>query len=156
MSAAPITDPHLQVVEVVSDLFGSIAVPGNRVFDFPGGLVGFPDCRRFALLPGKPGVYWLQSLDHAALTFLLADPFLWVEGFELDLDIPPVGGRPTVESEVAVLSIVTLPRSAGALATINLQGPVVLYFREGSGRQLVLPQSSWGVRHPVDLSKSRV
>ncbi len=155
MSAAALTDPSEAVVEVQSDLFGSIAVPGKRIFDFTAGLVGFPDCRRFALLPGKPGVYWLQSLELAALTFLLADPFIWVDGFELDLDIPPVGDRPSIESEVAVLCIVTLPRSGDAPATINLQGPLVLYFADRAGRQLVLPQSSWGVRHPVDLSRDK-
>ena len=151
MTPAALAESRPGSVELQSDLFGSLVVPGDRIFDFPGGLVGFPDCRRFALLPGKPGVYWLQSLEHAALTFLLADPFVWVEGFELELDIPPVD-EPRPDGELAVLSIVTLPRNPGAPATLNLQGPVVLSMAEGRGRQLVLPRSDWGVRHPVDLS----
>ena len=101
MSAAPLTDPSEAVVEVQS---GSVSAPSRageedlRLLIWAGGLSRLS---RFALLPGKPGVYWLQSLEHPALTFLLADPFIWVDGFELDLDIPPVGDRPTIESEVA-------------------------------------------------------
>jgi flagellar assembly factor FliW len=51
-----------------------------------------------------------------------------------------------------VLAIVTLPRDPGAAATLNLQGPLLLSFSDGTGRQLVLPRSAWGIRHPIDLS----
>ncbi len=138
-------------VDLSSELLGPLSVRAERVFHFPAGLVGLPECRDFALLDGRPGLFWLQSLEHAALTFLLADPFAWVEGFHLELDLPPVPGR-APEDELAVLAIVTLPRDPGAAATLNLQGPLLLSFSDGTGRQLVLPRSAWGIRHPIDLS----
>lgn len=147
MSPAALASRSSGSLEVRSELLGTLEVPAHRVFDFPEGLVGFPECRRFALMDARPGVYWLQSLDHPALTFVVADPFAWVEGFEFDLDIPP--GLST--DELAVLAIVTLPREDGAPATLNLQGPLLLSFVAGTGRQLVLQRSPWGIRHPIDL-----
>lgn len=151
-TAAPVHLPPA-TVEFESALLGTLSVPGDRVFRFPSGLVGLPDCRTFALVPGRPGLYWLQSLEHATLTFLLADPFLCVEGFQLELDLPPLSGRPR-EEELAVLAIVTLPRDPEGSATLNLQGPLLFSFADGTGRQLVLSRSPWGVRHPIDLAPS--
>ena len=43
---------------------------------FPTGLLGFPECRRFALLRGGgDGLFWLQSMEYSTLAFLLVDPF---------------------------------------------------------------------------------
>lgn len=147
--AAPV-QPSPADVEFTSELLGRQTVPTDRIFRFPSGLVGLPECRTFALLPGRPGLYWLQSLEHAALTFLLADPFLWVDDFQLELDVPTLPTHPGEEG-LAVLAIVTLPRDPGGSATLNLQGPLLLSFTEGTGRQIVLPRSPWGIRHPVDL-----
>ena len=60
---------------VASELLGALHVAPDAVIDFAGGLLGFPECHRFALVPaGREGLFWLQSLDYSALTFLLGYP----------------------------------------------------------------------------------
>jgi len=140
--------PAFPSARLHSEILGLLEVPADHLFTFPEGLMGFPECRRYALVPGAPGVYWLQSLEHPSLTFLLADPFRFVPGYFLEVDIPGV----RAQEGLAVLAIVTLPRREGATATVNLQGPVLFHFGDGSARQLVLPQGEWGVRHPIDLA----
>lgn len=142
-----------RTLPIQSDLLGPLDVPLRSIFTFPTGIFGFPECRRFALVAtGREGMFWLQSLDHTALAFLLADPFQHVAdygvelgaGDRLDLAVRDAG-------DVAILCIVTLPRTRAERPTMNLQGPVALNFAACLGRQLALGDTTWGTRCPLDL-----
>jgi flagellar assembly factor FliW len=141
-----------------SRLLGELLVLPEERFTFPSGLFGFPDYRDFALVAAeRQGFYWLQSLESPSLTFLLADPFASCEGFSVELgetDLVPL--RAHRASDIGVLAIVTLPRSPGEPATANLQGLIALNFEEGMGRQVIVQDSSYGVRWPLDLNRMRL
>lgn len=151
-TGSTVTDPTT-LMDVSSDLLGPISVPAQETFTFSEGLLGFPDARSFVLVPAeRDGFFWLQSVEFSALTFLLADPFPLVEGFYVELTDAEVGVlEPEDGSEIAVLAILTLPRSDDDAPTVNLQGPLVLNMRRGLGRQLVVQESKWGVRWSLDL-----
>jgi flagellar assembly factor FliW len=143
-------------IEIESHVLGPLRIPPGDVRTFPKGLLGFPECRRFALLAvaGRPGMYWLQSVEHGALAFLLVDPFLVVDGYLVDLsDIDRHDLGVTNPSEVVVLTIVTLPRQEGEGCNANLQGPVAINLRTGLGKQIVVADSRFGVRTPVNLTR---
>ncbi|HEY0969498.1 MAG TPA: flagellar assembly protein FliW [Gemmatimonadales bacterium] len=135
-------------VTVPSEVLGELAVPADSVLTFPTGLFGFPECRRFALVPaGRDGLYWLQSLEHSTLAFLLADPFQFFRGYAVELtagDRLELGAQGA--ADVAILAIVTLPQGRGTQPTANLQGPLALNLRAGIGRQLAIANGDWGVR----------
>ncbi len=139
-------------VDVSSQVLGTLRVPPDQVFTFPAGVYGFPQARRFALVgASREGFYWLQSLDFEALTFLLVDPFRFVEGYAVDLPSDAVEQLAADEAaEVVVLGIVTLPREEGDAPTVNLQGPVALNLRTRRGVQAVV-ESPFGIRHPLPL-----
>lgn len=144
-----------RLVTVDSDLLGPLTVPARGIFTFPSGMFGFPECRRFALVPaGREGLFWLQSLEHATLAFLLADPFHFFPTYSVELS---AGDRAelavTEAADVAVLCVVTLPRRRDEAPTANLQGPVALSFRSGLARQLALGESTWGTRRALDLGR---
>lgn len=135
-------------IVVASEVLGPLSVPADSVLTFPTGLFGFPECRRFALVPaGREGLFWLQSLEHSTLAFLLADPFQFFAGYAVELSASDHAELCTDGTDdVAVLAIVTLPQSRGAQPTANLQGPVALNLRAGVGRQLAIADGEWGVR----------
>ena len=112
-----------------------------------------PDAHRFVLIPAeRPGVYWLQSVEFSALTFLLADPFEWAQDYSVELADDEMGSlAPADPSDLAVLGIITLPARPDELPTMNLQGPLAFNVRKRTGRQLVLQDDEYGVRFPVDL-----
>lgn len=147
-------DPHL-TMHLRSDLLGDLEVAEDQLIDFPRGIFGFPECRRFALLPGSvDGTFWIQSVEHATLALFLVDPFVFVPGFVVDLPGADLSDlRATQDGDVAVLCIVTLPRSTADTPTANLQGPIALNPRARVGRQIVIADSPWGVRHPVELRR---
>lgn len=118
---------------------------------FARGLLGFPECRAFRLRAAeRDGLYWLESLEHETLNFLIVDPFRFFPGYAVELgraDTFEIDARNA--AELAVFAIVTLPRNGGAW-TANLQGPVVINTRSGLGRQSVLGDARVGVRCPFD------
>jgi flagellar assembly factor FliW len=139
---------------VHSDLLGDFTILSTSAIDFPSGLLGFPECRRFALVRGgTDSAYWLQSLDHAALVFLLVDPFPHFADYSIDLpaaELAELGA--SSPADLAVLAIVTLPPPGlDARPTANLQGPVAVNLRERRGKQIVSGDTDFGVRCPFDL-----
>lgn len=138
---------------VESKLLGPLGLPTSQIYTFRDELYGFPEATRFALIPTeRDGLLWLQSLEFDTLTFLMIDPFLFVEDYSVDLGKDDYGVRQSEDpSEVLVLSILTLPREPGGATTANLQGPIVLNIVERSAKQVVI-ESSYGTRHPVTVS----
>jgi flagellar assembly factor FliW len=141
---------------VASDLLGDLHVETDEVIRFDAGIFGFPECRDFVLVPAEQdGLYWLQSVEHATLAFLLVDPFTYFEGYAVDLSFPDradLGAREA--AEVAILAIVTLPRTRSGTPTANLQGPIALNLGARRGKQIALADSDFGVRRALDLSRA--
>lgn len=139
-----------------SQLLGDLIVGEDAILEFPDGLFGFASCKEWVLVDaGRPGWCWLHAADHAALAFLLVDPFDAVPDFSVTLtpqDLAALHARSA--TEVGVFAIVTLPRTADDVMTVNLQGPVAIVASSRRGRQLVLGDSRasdarFGARAPL-------
>lgn len=139
-------------VYVASQVLGDLDVPPSQIYTFADGLYGFAGAERFALLPSeREGLFWLQSLDFEALTFLLIDPFRFVQDYSVELDRAELAElAPNDASEILVLAILTLPKTQEQPATANLRGPIVVNVVERRGKQMAL-ESAYGLHHPVDL-----
>jgi flagellar assembly factor FliW len=136
-----------------SELFGQLDISDDDLIEFSDGLLGFPECRTWALLRGsKDGSAWLQSADHSALVFLLVDPFVFFEGYVADLsegELRRIHAKDA--SEIAVFAIVTLPDPGTLTCHANLQGPVVMNLAARRGIQVVFGEGPFGVRAPISL-----
>lgn len=135
-------------IPVPSARLGTLLAEPSDLFTFPEGLVGLPAAREWVLVRGaREGFFWLQSRDEPALAFVLADPFRAFPEFEVELleaDLSLLRARE--DSDVVVLSVVTLPARAGEPCTLNLQAPLALCVTTGRGRQVVRPESPHGTR----------
>jgi len=141
-------------VRVRSELLGDVDVSVDQVITFAHGLPGFPEGRRYGLLPtGREGVFWLQSLDFSALSFLLIDPFQFFPAFVIDLsdeDIARLGS--SEQSEILVLSIVTLGARLDESATANLRAPILFNLGTRTAYQSIRTDDRFDVREPIDPS----
>lgn len=139
---------------VESELLGEVEVQPDELITFPGGLLGFPACREFVLIQSeREGMYWLQSVEHSPLAFLLVDPFVTVDGFAVDLSKTDRAELQIEgQSDVVILAIVTLGSTAAGGSTVNLQGPLAFNLRTRRAKQIAVPNSEYGVRYPLDLA----
>ena len=121
--------------------FGEFEYEPAHVLNFPEGIIGFEECRKFILVDDESStpLLWLVSLDDADLSFPLVDPRIVAPEYDADRQ---VGGGKTV------LSIVTL-QSAFQESTINLRSPIVLDNGSQTGRQVILENERYPFRHPL-------
>jgi len=142
-------------LQIRSTLLGDLDVNADNVFTFPRGLLGFPECRQFALMRGaREGLFWLQSMEYSTLAFLLIDPFAVEADYSFDVSpaqLVEIGqGEP---ADIGLLAVVTLPANRGELPTVNLQGPLVINFKTRRAKQIVSQEADFSVRRPVDLGR---
>jgi len=143
-----------EMVNVTSEVLGTLQVPRRDLLEFPSGLFGFPAARSWALLPTpREGVYWLQSVDYSALAFLLVDPFLYFPD-RYQIDLAPVElarlGTPSPQ-DILVLAIVTMPLRTGEPCTANLQAPVLFNLRAQQACQSIRSDDGYSVREAFDI-----
>ncbi len=147
MTSAVIAYSMPSTITVVSDLLGTLTAESSAVLKFSKGLLGFPECQSFILLPSeREHLYWLQSVDYPALAFLMIDPFVFFPGYTVDLASADFARSAVSSDDVTVLAIVTLPRNRADEPTANLQGPVVIDTRSGEGNQVVISDGHHGIK----------
>lgn len=137
-------------MRVQTRYWGVQEVAEDRLVCFPQGLPGFPDCHRFVLLGEQGGAFlWLQCVDDPEVALPVTDPFALVPGYEVPLeedDVELLGVE--AAQEVAVLVVVTV-RSDPLRATANLAAPILVNTTRRVGRQKVLAEAPYSVRHPL-------
>jgi flagellar assembly factor FliW len=139
---------------VIESRFGTLTVSPNASLLFPQGLLGFADCRDFALadLPdGKqPQFKALQCLTDANLAFLVAPLPSGSTAIDSD-DIQEACDSLSITPEdLVVVLIVTVRRDDnGAHVSVNLRAPVLIDTRHRVARQYVLPNNKYQIRHQL-------
>ena len=136
--------------------FGPVEYQEESVFEFPAGLPGFEEERRFVPIEhaaSKPIVF-LQSLNRPSLCFITL-PVLAVRGdFSLAISAEdlrtlelPEKRQPAIGAEVLCLAILSV--AEGHMPTANLLAPVVVNLKTRRGLQSIQVDSSYSHQHPV-------
>jgi flagellar assembly factor FliW len=153
--AAPASagDADTDVVVLASRLLGALPVRRADLVATPAGLYGFEQCRTWALVAaGRDGTWWLQSAERPELAFLLADPFQFVSGYDVDVAPAELAALDaTEETALVALVIVTLPARGGDPPTANLRAPVLVDPARRLARQIVLPDETLPLAAPIAL-----
>lgn len=136
-------------MQIQTSKFGPVQIDDERIVNFPKGLVGFPDCRRFALIQtNDQGVFfWLQSLDYADLAFIVCDPRTFVADYRIPIKSKELGLIGL--SDPADAQVLVIVNKVDEMLTGNLQGPLVVSTRTLTATQLVLSDKRYTTRHPL-------
>lgn len=139
----------MTAVMIDSEHLGTVEVDESSVVEFPAGIIGFPDHRRYAVLEAEPsGLYsWLQSLDDPDLAFLAVVPAPFFPDYAPvipDEDCATIGL--TDPRDAQLLCLVTVGEGS---VTANLLGPIVLNVRTRLARQVVLTDSRLSTRAAI-------
>ncbi len=131
--------------------FGDLQVPEDKIVAFKEGIPGFPQIHRFTFLEFedlKPFQY-LQSLDDPPIALLIINPFMVDPGYKFQL--APLDMEDIHSSDpagVAVFAVATVPANPEE-ATLNLMAPIVVNEAAGCGKQVILHDSGYSVKHPL-------
>lgn len=136
-------------MEIVTSRFGVLEVDEARIVTFTKGLLGFPGKNRFALIQTNEENYffWLQSLDDAALAFVVTDPSTFFKDYEV-----PLREETQLELELEdanTTQVLVICNKIGDWLTGNLLGPLVLNVANQLATQVVLTDKKWTTRQPL-------
>ncbi|GHU61370.1 flagellar assembly factor FliW [Spirochaetia bacterium] len=135
-------------MKVATKAYGLIEVDERQRISFPLGLLGFESLREYILLDAeRQPFYWLQSLEVEQLAFILINPFLFRPDYELDINDEELIGLSSPEKAL-IFSVVTIPAD-GSPMTANLQGPLIINRETRSGKQAVLTDPRWKIKHDI-------
>ncbi len=134
---------------------GSLQVPADAIVHLSDAIWGFPDRLDYALVPGaRQGLWWFMSVGEPQVTFVLADPFVAVPNYDLDLgelEKSMLGIKDA--DDVLALVMVALPSAPTDEVTANFRAPLVINHRTRRGMQIISRDDSHAMRQPVDLAK---
>lgn len=135
---------------VDTDRFGSFDIKDGKVIEFPWGLPGFEDLKKFIILEAsdtKP-IYWLQSTENKYIALpvivsfeLLNDYNIYIKENELE------GLYVESKNDLLILNVVVIPQDIRDM-TINLAAPVVINVKHGIGKQIIIDAKELPIRYP--------
>jgi len=107
---------------------GDIEVEVDAVLTFPAGILGFSDCRRFALLPHRPGTpfFWLIPIDRDDIAFVVVNPETFFPDYLPSLtpdQLAPLNLEPDADHSLGMLVVVSFHEGS---PTANLRAPLIL------------------------------
>lgn len=108
----------------------------------------------FALLPAsRQGVWWFVSTAEPTVTFVLADPFVAMTDYVVDVND---GERETLalqdENDALVLVMLVMPAQPGEPVTGNFRAPLIFNLRARQVMQVVNRDDRYQLTTPVDLT----
>ena len=123
--------------------FGEIEITEESIYEFPSGVFAFEDTRNFALIsPLGEDVYpmWLQSADDITPCFVVFDPTIIDEGYQVTLSKSEKTLLDIKEdTDLRYLVIAKVPENFRE-TTVNMKSPIVINCENHTAAQFILPQ----------------
>ncbi len=138
-------------MKVVTSRFGSMELMEEDLLQFPEGLLGFGNLRKFVLLddPNDEIFAWLQSCEEPDVAFPVLEPELFATDYHVDLvksDLEVLGLDDPMKARSFL--IITIPADPTQM-TANFKAPVVINVAKRRARQCVLQDNSLAIREPI-------
>ena len=131
--------------------FGDIEIEENQIVNFPSGLIGFSEDRRFVIREDEAAspFRWLQAVDNQVLAFVMIEPHVSVSNYELELTQENL--RKLKAESIQDLSVFVLVTMAKKMedVTLNLQGPLLFNLEKRIGLQFIIQDGKYSTRHPL-------
>ncbi len=142
-------------MKISTKIFGEIEISEKQRIAVKEGLFGFEDVEDYVILDYEEGspFYWLQAEHIPEIAFLLIDPNVIIEDYDLAVDKNDLKSLEIEDGDdVLVFTIVTL-NDDPSKTTVNLLGPIVINKKTHIAKQLISTNESYSVRQPLQAVK---
>ena len=140
-------------MKLTTRIFGEVNVDDNKIINFPNGIIGFPDLKRFTLMYDEEDegntIKWLQSIEEPDFAMPVMDPLIVFPGYNPDIDkakIEDIGEL--TDEEILVLVTVTVPHDLQKM-TVNLMGPFIINVKTMKAAQCIVDNENYPVKFPI-------
>ena len=134
--------------------FGEVELDDAKVLEFPNGIIGFEDFKKYAILydidnESETRISWLQSLDEPTLALPVIDPLAIVPDYTPMIEdelLKPLGNP--ADEDLLFLLVMTVP-SDMTKVTANMKAPIIINAEECKGVQLIVDNADYPVKFNV-------
>ena len=142
-------------MKISNGQIGEIEVDEGNVITFPEGMLGLPRYKRYVIVQGNGMAPFLrlQCIDEPSISFLTIDPAFADQGYRTYVEAQDRDNLFIESSEDTVLLVVCTVSKDSSDLTCNLQAPVIINHKAMTGRQVVLLDSPYSIRHSLVKGK---
>ena len=127
--------------------FGEIDMEENKIINFPLGIPGFTNLKRYILLDYKDPIKWLHAVDDPDIAFIVTEPFGLFPDYSLTIeDDVEQFLEITDAAETIVLVILNV---ADNMLNANLKAPIIVNASKLKATQIILEDDRYSFRVPV-------
>lgn len=140
-------------MKVETRLFGAIEIDEEKILNFPGGIVGFPELTQFAIVhddeKGPNAIRWMQSLQETNFAMPVIDPLVVLPQYNPSVEDELLKGiGELTEDNTLVLVTITVPSELTKM-TVNLQAPFIINADTRKACQVIVDPDKYQVRFPI-------
>jgi len=141
-------------MEILTKHFGTLEVNDEELIVFDHGLPGFPEDKNFIIIVDETAenkfYCWLQSMDNGDMSLVLIDSFAIMPEYDPLIDEEQLEELGDVDiTDLLVFNVAIIGENMGD-STINLKAPVVINNRTKKGKQIVVNNEGYGIRHNLE------
>jgi flagellar assembly factor FliW len=138
-------------MKINNTVVGDIEVDDGSVITFPEGMLGLPQYKHYVIVRNRETEPFLrlQCVDEPKISFLTIDP-AFAEGGYKDYVMAQDPGHVLLDKEEEIVLLVVCTISPDRTdVTCNLQAPVVINHKSMKGKQIILLESNYSIRHSL-------
>lgn len=136
---------------VLTSRFGNVQFEAEDVLNFPEGILGFADLRKFVLVddPSDEIFIWLQSCEVPEIAFPVLEPELFASAYTTVLTRTDVESLQLLHnSKTKYFCIITIPDDPTQMSA-NMKAPIIINMDKKICRQCVLQDNALAIREPI-------
>ena len=142
-------------MKLTTRIFGEVDIEDSKIIEFPNGIIGFPDLKKFTLMhdedneAGSNTIKWLQSLDEPGFAMPVIDPLYVCPDYKPDIESEKIIDIGELDDEeILILVTVTVPHDLEKM-TVNLMGPFIINLKTMKAAQCIVDNDDYPVKFPI-------
>lgn len=134
--------------------FGKIDIEDDKIIEFPMGIIGFEDLKKFALIydserEERSKISWLQSMEEPLMALPVINPIDISESYNpiIEDELTKLIGDPA-DQDILILVTMSIP-SDMTKVTANLKAPIIINTVNCKAMQVIAENPEYKIKYNV-------
>jgi len=138
-------------MNILTHRFGRLEIPDSKVIIMERPILGFERLSRFCLIEMDElaPFMWLQSTEDPKVAFMVINPVTLFPEYRICINSMEIAELEVADLRAVETYVVVTFADRPEDISANLQGPIIINTLNNKGKQLVLVNSQYRVRHSL-------
>ncbi|MGN0152164.1 MAG: flagellar assembly protein FliW [Wujia sp.] len=134
--------------------FGTIDIEDEKIIEFPMGIIGFENLKKFALIydserEERSNISWLQSMEEPLMVMPVINPIDIREEYNpiIEDELTKIIGDPA-DADILILVTMSIPSDLTKM-TANLKAPIIINTVNRKAMQVIVENEDYMIKYNV-------